>query len=256
MELAGAADSPKQHKKFYKRGNKRFLANITCPDCDFVSVFPSAMARHQMVHTGVKPFKCQHCNFASSQKCHLTRHETSHVSVEEMRAVRPSREQRASKRLCRFGDAEYCAPDVSHGGGAAAAASGGLPAEDIVAGEVAAGETLAILPENMQTPAGSMPPSDAQYQFNTHPQHADAGTTSSTPHSPSSATTSSRCACHLRETVRCGSYGSPLTSMCVVQGCPHDCASRGACVPRTHARIPVSNFKRPCGAANRAGRAT
>ena len=67
-----------------KRGTNfckpRKTAERACRHCPFTTQYPSALERHERVHTGEKPYGCAHCPFRSTQKCHAVRHEAQHAA--------------------------------------------------------------------------------------------------------------------------------------------------------------------------------
>uniref|UniRef100_A0A182JV58 C2H2-type domain-containing protein n=1 Tax=Anopheles christyi TaxID=43041 RepID=A0A182JV58_9DIPT len=45
-----------------------------CEQCDFASRIPGHLRRHQLVHTGSKPFSCPHCDYSCNNIENLRKH--------------------------------------------------------------------------------------------------------------------------------------------------------------------------------------
>ncbi|GFR26343.1 hypothetical protein TNCT_246891 [Trichonephila clavata] len=45
-----------------------------CLDCPYTSTKIANLKRHELIHTGKKPFKCPQCGKGFTQKIHLTVH--------------------------------------------------------------------------------------------------------------------------------------------------------------------------------------
>ena len=54
-----------------------------CPFCPKVFRKPSELKRHEMIHTGEKPFVCTMCDYASNRKANLQSHVLRHHSSVE-----------------------------------------------------------------------------------------------------------------------------------------------------------------------------
>ncbi|KAK0065378.1 zinc finger protein 239 [Biomphalaria pfeifferi] len=67
-----------QEKTFFKEEQKRHKAN-KCPTCLKVFQTSSKLKRHQLVHTGEKPFQCQICLKAFSELSNVRKHQKVHT---------------------------------------------------------------------------------------------------------------------------------------------------------------------------------
>uniref|UniRef100_A0A8D3B9H4 C2H2-type domain-containing protein n=1 Tax=Scophthalmus maximus TaxID=52904 RepID=A0A8D3B9H4_SCOMX len=77
---------------------------LQCSKC-----FPSAskLQRHEMVHTGLKPFQCPTCGKAFRQASHLKRHDRTHCNSEQ---PKPFNQQVTIKKLRLYPEITVCTP--------------------------------------------------------------------------------------------------------------------------------------------------
>lgn len=64
-------NSDSKHRKTVGSGDTPTCA---CPVCGKLFKQNWLVARHMLIHTGEKPFKCQACEYSSARKEHLMRH--------------------------------------------------------------------------------------------------------------------------------------------------------------------------------------
>ncbi|XP_053289974.1 zinc finger protein 770 [Pleuronectes platessa] len=67
-----------------------------CSQCSKCFPSPSKLKRHEMVHTGLKPFRCPTCGKAFRQRTHLKTHEAGHCT---RRPSQPVNQQASIKKL-------------------------------------------------------------------------------------------------------------------------------------------------------------
>ena len=63
-----------------KPGKPRFLRDAQgqkvyiCTNCSKMFPTPAMLRRHEMIHTGERPYRCEQCGKTFQQKVHLTGH--------------------------------------------------------------------------------------------------------------------------------------------------------------------------------------
>ena len=74
FEVENYQDKKKNLTKKQKKPEKRF----NCKTCPYKADHKSDMTRHEVIHTGAKPYKCDACSYACSFSSQLKRHKVSH----------------------------------------------------------------------------------------------------------------------------------------------------------------------------------
>lgn len=58
--------------------NKYIPKSFTCIECSYTTSRLDNFRRHELVHSGDRPFKCAYCSKSFTQKSHLKKHAQTH----------------------------------------------------------------------------------------------------------------------------------------------------------------------------------